>query len=144
MVQLFFKVLEGGKLPDGIKQNLLTLLPPLAGKEVYLTLEEKRDTSSHKQRRYYFGVIVPAFQQYFAGLGQNYDKDNLHDSMMRNIGGFNNPFVNPFTGEPDEGRKSYNDLTRAQAEGFHTICRKWLAEKGVDCPEPNEVDYGTI
>lgn len=138
MRPLFFKVLEGGKLPEGIKQNLLTLLPPLAGKEVYLTIEEKKDTSSDRQRRYYFGVIVPAYQEYFAGLGQHYDKDNLHDAMMRNIGGFNNPFVNPFTGDEDQGRMSYNELAKIQVEGYHELCRVWLAEKGIQIPLPNE------
>lgn len=139
MRKLFFKVLEGGRLPDGVKQALLTILPPLAGKEVYLEIAEKKDTASDKQRRYYFKFIVGGFQKYYAEQGINYDKDNLHDAMMKSIGGFNNPFVNPFNGEPDEGRKSYNELTKAQAEGYHTLCRKLAAEKGVDIPEPNEV-----
>lgn len=141
MTKLFCKIGDDGKLPIGTKETLARLIPQYAGKPLSIMLEETKDTASDRQRRYYFGVIVPAFQQYFADQGQRYDKDNLHDAMMRNIGGFNNPFVNPFTGEPDDGRKSYNDLTKAQAEGFHTLCRKWLAEKGVDCPEPNEEMY---
>ena len=139
MTTMYFKMLDTGKMPSGIKETLANILPKFAGKEMEMTIIEAKQSASAKQRRYYFGVIVPAFQEYFAE--QNYDKDNLHDSMMRNIGGFNNPFVNPFTGEPDEGRKSYNDLTKAQAEGYHTLCRKWLAEKGIDCPEPNEEIY---
>lgn len=141
MNPLNFMVQDDGKLTDGSRQVCANVISSFAGKHITIEIAEKKDTSSSRQRRYYFGVIVPAFQQYFADQGTEYDKDNLHDSMMRNIGGFNNPFVNPFTGEPDEGRKSYNDLTKAQTEGFHTLCRKWLAEKGVDCPEPNEAEY---
>jgi len=138
MTTLYMQILDDGRLPDGIKHSLATLLPSYAGKKINFTIEETKDTASDKQRRYYFGVVVPAYQQYFKEKGQSFDKDNMHDAMMKSIGGFNNPFVNPFTGEPDDGRKSYNDLTKAQAEGYHTLCRKWAAEHGFDIPEPNE------
>lgn len=139
-----FGILDNGKLPESIKVLLAGVFPKYAGKEIRLTITERKASASDKQRKYYFGVIVPAFAGYFLGNGEHYTKDQLHDSMMRSIGGFNNPYVNPFTGAPDDGRVSYNDLTTAQAEGYHTLCRQWLAERGVDCPEPHEVNYETI
>ena len=135
MREFFFKVLDNGKLPDGIKKTLANVIPTYAGKYMKLTIEEKRESPSDRQRRYYFKVIVPAFMKHF---DNGLNKDQMHDSMMRVIGGFNNAYVNPFTGEEDAGRKSYNDLTSAQAEGYHTLCRKWAAENGFDIPEPNE------
>lgn len=135
---LTFRVLDDGKIPSGIRHTLSLLFPAYAGKVLRLSISEAKETASDKQRRYYFGVIVEAFVDYFQSQGKNYTKDNLHDAMMRNIGGFNNPFVNPFTGEEDAGRASFNDLTTAQAEGYFTLCRKWAAEKGFDIPEPNE------
>lgn len=138
MREFFFMVLESGKLPEGIKHTLARVIPEYAGKYVRLTLEEKQESPSDKQRRYYFGVIVEAYIEHFKANGKILDKDQMHDSMMKTIGGFNNAFVDPFTGEPDEGRLSINDLTKAQAEGYFTLCRKWAAENGFDIPEPNE------
>lgn len=142
MTTLYMQMPENGKLPDGIRSTLATLLPRYAGKKINITIAETKDTSSDKQRRYYFSVIVPAFQKYFETQGQHYSKDNMHDAMMRSIGGFSNPFVNPFTGLPDDGRLSYNDLTKAQTEGYHTLCLKWGAEHGFQIPLPNEEQYG--
>mgnify|MGYP001558586097 CR=1 FL=1 len=59
MRKLFFKVLEGGKLPDGAKQNLLTILPGFAGKEVSLTIEEKKERRNNDQNAYYWSQIIP-------------------------------------------------------------------------------------
>lgn len=143
MTTLTFCLLETGRLPQGIKETLARIFPALAGKKIRLIIEEDGETSSDKQRRYCRGVIVPAFMDYFAKQGKHFDNDTMHDQMMRVIGGFSNPYVNAFTGEPDEGRLSYNKLTKAQTEGYHTLCRKWAAEKNFDIPEPNEdLTYG--
>ncbi len=144
MKTLTFRVLDSGRIPEGTRHTLSLLFPAYAGKVLRLSISEAKETASDKQRRYYFGVIVEAFVDYFQSQGKSYTKDQMHDSMMRSIGGFNNPFVNPFTGEPDEGRLSYNDLTTAQAEGYHTLCLKQGAEYGFQIPLPNEVDYEAI
>lgn len=138
MTTLTFQITSEGRLPDGIRSTLARVIPTYIGKTVELILNEYRPKSSDKQRAYYFSVIIKAFQDYFHKKGTWYDTDDLHDMMMREIGGFKNPYVNPFTGEPDSGRTSYKKLTKPQCEGYHILCRQWLAEHGVDCPEPNE------
>lgn len=139
MRKLSFTMQENGKLPEGVKQNLLTILPLYAGKHLLMTIEEWRDRISDKQRKYYFSVIVDAFLKHFKDSGCN--KEEMHSAMMKTIGGFNTAFVNPLTGEPEDSRKSLNDLTKAQAEGYFTLCRKAAAIKGFDVPLPNERDY---
>lgn len=141
---MHFRVLDNGKLPSGIRETLAKLIPTYAGKHMKLTLTEAGNTASDRQRRYYFGVIVKSFVEHFSGKGETYTKEQMHNCMMRSIGGFSNPFVNPFTGEPDEGRKSYNELTKAQAEGYHVLCLKWGAENGFQIPMPDEADYDNI
>lgn len=138
MAQFTFYVTESGRLPQGIASTLTARLKELAGKKCTIKLEEASSSTSDKQRRYYFGVIVEDFIKYFISQHQHFTKEQMHDSMMRSIGGFNKPFVNPFTGEPDDGRISYNDLTTAQAEGYHTLCLKWAAEKGFQIALPHE------
>lgn len=122
---------EGRKIVDAIRRN--------EGKRVRVSVSEAVELASDKQRKYYFSVIVSAYQSYFAKQGKYFTKDQMHDSMMRSIGGFSNPYVNPFSGEPDPGRISYNSLTKKQTEGYHTLCRQYGAENyGLDIPEPNE------
>jgi hypothetical protein len=135
---LSFYVGDDGKLTEDSRKTCANKIASFAGKKIHITIEESVEFSSESQREYYFAVIVPAFAQHFASKGQIFDKDQMHDSMMRGVGGFSNPYVNPFTGEPDGGRKSYTRLTKTQAEGYHTLCRKWAAENGFDVPEPNE------
>lgn len=134
--------IKNGMLSAKTMQMLNEYLAEHEGNHAEITIRidnAEKSSASSRQRRYYFGVIVPAYIDYFRGQGQAYDKDQMHDSMMRYVGGFNNPFVNPFTGLPDEGRKSYNDLTMPQAEGYHVLCLKWGAEHGFQIPMPNEV-----
>ena len=133
----FIVTLSGGVLvPPPDKAFFVTANE---GKQARVTLSWRLEKSSSKQRKYYFATIVPAFQDYwYATNGIHYDKDTMHDMMMRSVGGFSNPLVNPFTGEPDCKRLSYNDLTMVQCEGYHHLCRAWAASKGVDISEPNE------
>lgn len=128
-----------GVLPPYVSDRAKNLIKELAGKKIYITIDEYSVKSSNEQRRYYFGVIVRDCVKYFAVEEKKvFTKEQMHDSMMRYIGGFSNPYVSPFSGEPDAGRVSYNDLTTAQAEGYHTLCLKWAAGKGFQIALPNE------
>ena len=137
MTTIFAKLSDDGKLPIGTKEALAVIFPRYSGKEISIAIEERGNKISDKQRKYYFKVIVAGFMEHFKG----HSKDEMHSALMKSVGGFNNPFVNPFTGEPDESRKSLRDITRSQAEGYFTLCRKRGAELGLDIREPNETDY---
>jgi len=137
MTTIFAKLSSDGKLPIGTKEALAVIFPRYADKEISIAIEERGNKISAPQRKYYFKVIVSGFMEHFTG----YSKDEMHSALMKTVGGFNNPFVNPFTGEPDESRKSLRDLTKAQAEGYFTLCRKRGAELGLNIREPNEQDY---
>jgi len=138
MKSFSFFVPDSGRLTDDSRLIMANVIATMAGKRIKIAVSEWKESSSDRQRKYYFSVIVPAFIVYFGSQGKFFDKDQMHDSMMRFIGGFSNPYVNPFTGEPDAGRLSYNDLTTAQCEGYHTLCRQWAAANQFDIPEPNE------
>lgn len=133
-----FQVQDNGRITDDSRQVMANVIAGMAGKRIKIGVSEWKESSSDKQRKYYFSVIVPAYIVYFGARGKFFDKDQMHDSLMRSVGGFSNPYVNPFTGEPDAGRLSYNDLTTAQCEGYHTLCRQWAAEHDFQIPEPNE------
>lgn len=140
MQPLNYKLDQSGILPKIGRMQCADRIKSLAGKHIKIKIWEAEDEASESQREYYFAVIVPAFMRHFAAEDKCFDKTQMHDSMMRAIGGFSNPYVNPFTGEPDSGRKSYTALTKKQVEGYHTLCRQWAAEHDFDIPEPNETN----
>lgn len=133
-----FVVGNDGILPVYGRELCARTIAKFAGQYIHITIEPAKEYSSDSQRRYYFDVIVGAYMEYFAKQKQFYTKDEMHDIMMRSVGGFSNPYVNPITGEPDQGRISYNKLTKGQAEGYHELARAWLATKGVQIPLPKE------
>lgn len=82
MPKLFFKVLEGGKLPDGIKQSLLMILPELAGKEVYLEITEKKEKRNNPQNSYYWSQIIPHVRKVRAELGDPVSEETVHEELL--------------------------------------------------------------
>ena len=136
-----FQVGDNGKLTDVSRQIMANIIATLPGKRIKISVSEWKESSSDRQRRYYFKVIVEGFIDYFANRPENpmiFDKKTMHDQLMRAVGGFSNPYVNGFTGEPDAGRISYNDLSTAQCEGYHTLCRMEAAKRKFTILEPNE------
>lgn len=127
-----------GKLPPYISKLAGERIAALAGKHIKIKIWEAEESPSDKQRKYYFAVIVHKFCQYLNEHGGNYSKEEMHDSLMRTVGGFNKPFINAFTGEEQHLRISYNDIGIKGAESYHTLCRKKAAELGFDVPEPHE------
>ena len=127
-----------GRLPLSFGERVRDVLKALAGREIQFTIADPKRYSTNPQRQYYFGVIVTHFQQYFAANGQWIDKDDLHESMMTEIGNLWREEPNPFTRSAVRRRRSYNNLTTTEAENYHTQCRQWAAERGFDIPEPNE------
>lgn len=140
--ELEFKgLVSSGRLPREVEQAISNGVRFHEGKRVVVTVREEAKLSSENQRRYYFKVIVEAFQRHFKSLGQPFSKDNMHDAMMRGIGGFGKPFINPFTGQEEQGRISYMKLSTSAVEAYHHLCRMKAAELGFDVPEPNEVPF---
>ena len=126
------------KLVDASRQIIANVISTFAGKWIKIRVWEAEEAASNKQRKYYFAVIVHKFIQHYKEQGADYTKRIMHNSLMCAVGGFNKPFVNALTGEEQELRISYNDLSVKQAEGYHTLCRKRAAELGFNIPEPNE------
>lgn len=129
-----------GRLPGILGERARDVLKKLSGQPIHFVIEEQKRYSTNPQRQYYFAVIVTAFQEYFSSHGKWYDKEDLHAMMMTEIGELWKEEPNPFTGEMEKKRQSYNSLSVQDAEIYHTKCRAEAASRGFDIPEPNEGD----
>jgi hypothetical protein len=142
MREYSFFVDKNGVIPEYARKQCATEIAKRPEKHIKIKIWEAEETPSDRQRKYYFAVVVHKYCQHFinneSGKYSKEEKDAMHNSLMRTIGGFNKPFVNVITGEEDEGRLSWNDLSKTQAEGYMTLCRKRAAEKGFNVPEPHE------
>lgn len=107
--------------------------------EYQLTMEKKKrlrtsgqDWEDSNQNGYYWGVVIPKFQQYFASIGTPMDKDQIHDGIKLMflydglLSGF--PHIKSSTGlEPGE----WEELMR--------LIRDYAMENyNLYIPEPNE------
>ncbi len=134
-----FSFRSEGRVPIEISREIAAIVVDNVGKYFKLMIGEDVELSSNKQLKYYCTVIVSAYQDCYREEGKHYTKEDLHDAMMRTIGGFGLPYVNPFTGEPENRRISYGKLSMKQAEGYHTLCRQHAADRWkIEIPEPNE------
>ncbi len=129
---------QTGRLPLKLGERVRDVLKALAGKPIHFVIEDQKRYSTNPQRQYYFGVIVTQFQEYFSSHGMWYDKDDLHDMMMKEIVKLWIEEPNPFTGDIQKKRRSYNNLSTIEAENYHTLCRAEAAKRGFDIPEPHE------
>ena len=99
---------------------------PHCGREIVRKITK---ASSTPQRRYWFGVVIATLAEQFGMT-----KDECHEAVMYH-----------FTRYVDERgldrRKSYNDLTTAEAERLHEEVRAWAAvEHQCYIAMPNEID----
>lgn len=99
------------------------------GRRVTLTIKSERKASSTPQRRYWFGVIIATLAEHFGMT-----KDECHEAVMWHF--------TRYTDERGlERRKSYNDLTTADAEKLHEEVRAWAAvDHQIYVAMPNEID----
>lgn len=77
-------VQENGRLPVYVGEKLRDLLKELAGKKVYLSLEEDipQTTCSLAALRYYRGVLLPAARKYRANQGDPVSPEKCHEELL--------------------------------------------------------------
>ena len=137
MEKLSFMVTKEGKLPDGIRQTLQQTIPKLAGKHVWLSLQEAKKTRSEAQNDYWFGIldkyVIPRFRE----AGSNWSSYKLHCALMLKLG-YEDAMVDP-NGEVISIRKESHKFTTREWEEFMERARAYIAtEYRIYLPLPNE------
>lgn len=137
-IELFSTVSEDGKLQKNVTLKILAFLLLYIGKRVKITIELVRNTRSHRQNRYYWGVVViyqiDCFRERW---GAEFDKDQVHDWNKANI--WFTEFIDEETGEifkiPDS---SANKTVGEFEERLEKLRRFFLEKFEWTIPLPNE------
>lgn len=85
MHPLSFKVLENGRLPEGIKESLKWIFPSFAGKKIRLSIEESKEKRSLDQNSYYRGVVLPHVRKVRFEVGDPVNIDAVHEDLIKSF-----------------------------------------------------------
>jgi len=124
-----------------IKRNAKTVIDAFKsfeGKNLTLILKPFRNTRSVSQNAYYWGVVIPIWQNILkTEWGDFYSKDEVHEFLKYNCNYLEK--VNTETGECIRFSKSTTQNSTTEQEEFHLRARQ-LAEEmfDVQIPLPNE------
>lgn len=124
-----------------IKRNSKTVIDAFKafeGKNLILILKPLKNTRSVSQNAYYWGVVIPIWQNILkTEWGDFYSKEETHDFLKYNCNYIEKP--NMQTGEIIRLSKSTTQNSTTDQEEFHLKCRQ-LAEEmfSVIIPLPNE------
>jgi hypothetical protein len=112
---------------EGFHRQVVALFKQ--GAKLWVTVEEDRPLRSRQQNRYYWGVVMR-----IASDTLGYTPDEMHEICK-------GKFLKRtwHIGEEDvEGTGSTKRLNTVEMSEYTDHVRRWLAENGVDTPDPGE------
>jgi hypothetical protein len=128
---------ENGKFKRNLNA-ILNAVKSFEGKTINFTMQVARKQRSVSQNSYYWGVIIPIWQNtLLAEWGDHYSKQETHEFLKYNCNYIEK--INEQTGEVIRMSKSTTENTTTDQEIFHDRCRKLALEMfNVEIPLPNE------
>ena len=98
----------------------------LEGKKIEMTLEKYKTQRSLRQNAYYWGVVIPIIAEWTG----EYDHNSLHGALKKKF----------LTSRDIKGLEITDSTTKQSTTEFEIYIEKirmWLAEDGIQVPEPN-------
>lgn len=131
MRPLHFGKVEKGKLNLNNRERFQVNLVKLEGKEVELSVVERKSTRSLKQNAYYWGVIIKLLSEYCG-----YDPDEMHERLQYR-------FLRKRLPDGFVYVQRSKNLNTKQMETYHSKIREWASmEHSTFIPDPNSgVDF---
>lgn len=128
-----FSSVENFKLKRN-RNRLSQAIKSFEGKDISITIKVKRKNRSNSQNAYYFGVIIPIWQDLLLNQwGEFYGIQETHEFLKFNCNYIEK--VNKETGEILRVSKSTTDNTTTDQEVFHEKTRR-LAFEMFECEIP--------
>lgn len=125
-----------GKLTNSNK--IIEAYKSFEGKRIEVTIQRAKKKRSNSQNRYYWGVIVPLFQQGIKEcFGELWSSEKTHEHLKLN---FNfEEKVNFKTSEVTRLYKSTSENSTIEMEEYQEKIRTWMFENmDIVVPLPNE------
>lgn len=133
---------EDGKLKIGNREEFIRDITALEGLNLKITIEQRGARPSHKQRGYYWSVMLPHVLLGLRDAGWGTDSfKNINDvhAYLKNRFCPSEEIVNKDSGEVITLPPSTEKLNTKQREHYHADIRQWAIEYlDYYIPEPNE------
>jgi hypothetical protein len=127
--ELAFKVNEQGNIPKEAIGVIKDFFNSRKGKNVKMTLQDKRELKSHEQLGYWFAVVVPLFSQH-----TGYEEEEIHTILK-----YRAKYVEEteIDGKPVIVVKSLADATKMDMMAIVDETKKWAEFLNLNIPEPD-------
>lgn len=133
----FESQVERGHFMPAVRLQITDAMKRMEGKRVRLKLSEVKRKCSTPQKRYYWGIIIPAVLQMFTDAGNVVDAEEVHVFLKMHVG----KLVKVVTAPGGECKKIVRSITDTETPEFSTYLETvwaWAASMGCDIPMPNE------
>ena len=126
-----------GLLNDSAQRLLNAAMRSFEGQRVRVTIQKYVPQRSLEQNAYYFGVVIPAFREWFLSAGTNAGEDEIHNWIKRTVWKHTKLYIDPLGNEQVEILSS-TKLTTAEWARYTDITIMYAAEHGLAIPYPRE------
>jgi hypothetical protein len=132
----FTATVESGRLPQAVGRQIAALLRTLDGKQVVISLRERKRRRSLNQNDYFHGVVLPIVWQFFREHGNDVDLEETKTYLKEHVGKlFRLVLVD---GKRMPVLRSTASLSVQEWEVWMEQIRAWGAGVGCNIPLPNE------
>ena len=130
------KVVNGNLATN--RRRIKEIVSSFEGLEIDICFSKKRKKRSNEQNAYYWGVIIPLFQQGIKEcFGEMWDINTTHEHIKSQFN--KEEKVNIKTSEVVQLYKSTTENSTIEMEEYHEKIRNWMLENmDIICPLPNE------
>lgn len=136
-------IVYNGQLAPHAQTALYEELRKHEGQKVTLTIVKQKKRRSNNQNAFYYGVVLPRIVDLFREYGDNICPEEVHRFLKGNVGGYKRPITTP-DGDTIWHVDTSTKLSTAEWESWMDLIRAWAAQRDVQIPFPNEVDYDAI
>ena len=124
---------------DGMRYNR-SVLENFVGKELTITIDEKKKPRSVAQNAWYWGVAIPTIIAHLKEFdGVEYDKDVIHEFVLNEIIR-RDAKVHRILGRPviTYDNKTTSKMNVSEFGQFKNELQMYFAERDIQIPDPNE------
>lgn len=129
--------IKNGKFASNLPL-IQSILSAYEGHTIDVWFKKRSNKRSNNQNKYYWGVIVPIFQNSMSDMwGEIWDKSDVHEFLKANCN--YEEIINKETGEVLRKTKSTTENSTTEQEFFHEKCRNLCRDFfNTKIPLPNE------
>lgn len=128
-------IVPAGERRDGVIDSLSVLLRSLDGK-LQVTIKRWKPKRSNQQNAYLWGAVYPTILHEAGLANQGWDADDLHEFFL--IDAFGSEVIEGFGRKRQKPLRRSSGLSTTEFMDYIDHIQRFMAEKGVDIPSPNE------